>query len=80
MTDSVAGSTADEIVEISVRDNGSLKVTGRVRVVDADGALIRETEAGKAIALCRCGHSETKPFCDGKHSAEGFESCVRADA
>ena len=69
----------DEVVEVKVRDNGPLKITGRVRVVDAEGALIRETEAGKAIALCRCGHSETKPFCDGKHSAEGFESCVRAD-
>lgn len=69
-----------EIVEIKVRDNGSLKITGAVRVVDAEGQLIRETEEGSAIALCRCGHSENKPFCDGKHTAEGFDSCVRADA
>jgi CDGSH-type Zn-finger protein len=26
----------------------------------------------KKIALCRCGHSENKPFCDGKHRAHGF--------
>ncbi|MEI6448083.1 MAG: CDGSH iron-sulfur domain-containing protein [Actinomycetes bacterium] len=69
-----------ETVEVKVRDNGPLKITGHVRVVDADGNLIRETDEGQAIALCRCGHSTDKPFCDGKHSGEGFESCVRADA
>lgn len=67
-----------ETVEIKVRDNGSLRITGKVRVVDAEGNLVRETEEGGSIALCRCGHSEDKPFCDGKHSSEGFESCVRA--
>jgi CDGSH-type Zn-finger protein len=72
--------SSEEIVEVKVRDNGPLKITGHVRVVDAEGGLIRETEAGKAIALCRCGHSADKPFCDGKHSSEGFECCVRADA
>ena len=61
-----------EIVEIKVRDNGSLKITGPVRVVDAEGQLIRETEAGSAIALCRCGHSGKKPFCDGSHKRHGF--------
>ena len=69
---------SDEVVEVKVRDNGPLKITGHVRVVDAEGNLIRETEAGKAIALCRCGLSSDKPFCDGKHSSEGFDSCVRA--
>ena len=72
--------SSEEIVEIQVRDNGSLKVTGHVRVVDAEGGLIRESEAGKAIALCRCGHSADKPFCDGKHSTEGFQCDVRATA
>lgn len=67
-----------ETVEVKVRDNGPLKITGKVRVVDADGNLIRETEEDQAIALCRCGHSSDKPFCDGKHTGEGFESCVRA--
>jgi 3-phenylpropionate/trans-cinnamate dioxygenase ferredoxin subunit len=30
------------------------------------------------IALCRCGGSTTKPFCDGKHSERGFEGAERA--
>lgn len=66
-----------EIVEIKVRDDGPLKITGAVRLVDADGNLIEETE-GRPVALCRCGHSANKPFCDGAHTDAGFESCVRA--
>ena len=63
--------------EIKVRDNGPYKVTGPVRIVDPDGAVF-EVEAGRPVALCRCGHSQTKPFCDKSHREHGFESCVRA--
>lgn len=66
-----------DIVEIKVRDDGPLKVTGHVRLVDGEGNLIRETE-GRPIALCRCGLSADKPWCDGSHSGADFESCVRA--
>lgn len=58
-------------VVIKVRANGPYKVEGPARIVDADGnafALPR----GSAIALCRCGHSETKPFCDKSHRRIGF--------
>ena len=64
-------------VTITPRDNGSLKVTGPVALVDADGQRW-EVPADKAVFLCRCGHSETKPFCDGAHRAAGFQSVVRA--
>ena len=63
-------------VEIKVRDNGPYKVTGPIRLVDVDG---RAWELGEgAVALCRCGRSQTKPFCDASHREEGFESCERA--
>ena len=64
-------------VEIKVRDDGPYKVTGPVRLVDADGGVF-EVEAGRAIALCRCGQSRTKPFCDRSHREAGFASCPRA--
>ena len=64
-------------VEIKVRDNGPYKVTGPVRLVDAQGGVF-ELPAGGALALCRCGRSATKPFCDATHRDTGFESCERA--
>ncbi len=66
----------DGPVEIKVRDDGPYKVTGPVRIIDPDGGVF-EVEAGVPVALCRCGLSQTKPFCDASHKS-GFESCVRA--
>jgi CDGSH iron-sulfur domain-containing protein 3 len=65
-------------VEIKVRDNGPYKVTGPVRLIDAEGNVFDVAEG--PIALCRCGLSETKPFCDRSHRENGFESCPRAAA
>jgi CDGSH-type Zn-finger protein len=58
-------------VTIQVRENGSLKVTGPVTLVDAEGREF-ELPPGTAIALCRCGHSQNKPFCDKSHARVGF--------
>jgi CDGSH-type Zn-finger protein len=66
-------------VEIKVRDRGPYKVTGPVRLVDPEGGVWRVPE-GESIALCRCGLSRTKPFCDRSHREGGFESCERAPA
>ena len=65
-------------VEIKVRDNGPYKVTGPIRLVDVDGRAWTLEEG--PIVLCRCGHSTSKPFCDGTHKASGFESCARVEA
>jgi CDGSH-type Zn-finger protein len=64
-------------VEIKVRDNGPYKVTGPIRLVDAEGGVL-ELPEGETIALCRCGHSRSKPFCDASHRSADFASCVRA--
>jgi CDGSH-type Zn-finger protein len=69
-------------VTIKVRANGPYKVEGPVRVVDADGNEFVLPE-GSTIALCRCGHSRTKPFCDKSHKRIGFyaDDCApRVDA
>ena len=64
------------VVEIKVRDHGPYKVTGPVRLIDAEG---NTWDVGEGpIALCRCGRSATKPFCDRTHREEGWESCERA--
>ena len=54
---------------VEPRQNGPLFVRGAVRIVDPDGRLIREATR---VALCRCGASENKPFCDGSHRRVGF--------
>jgi CDGSH-type Zn-finger protein len=66
------------VVEIKVRDDGPYKVTGPVRIIDPDGGVIETVDGGGPIVLCRCGKSQTKPFCDASHKESGFESCVRA--
>ena len=67
-------------VEIKVRENGPYKVTGPVRIIDADGVEHDLAKRGETIALCRCGGSTTKPFCDGTHSRVGFQAAERAVA
>lgn len=64
-------------VEIKVRESGPYKVTGPVRLIDADGNEYEVPEEG-SIVLCRCGQSHTKPFCDSSHKTSGFEACERA--
>ena len=65
-------------VEIKVRDNGPYKVTGPIRLIDADGNEFDLGGDGAPIVLCRCGGSATKPFCDSSHKRNGFDACERA--
>jgi CDGSH iron-sulfur domain-containing protein 3 len=67
-----------QLVEIKVRENGPYKVTGPIRLIDADGREFELPDDGEPVALCRCGGSTTKPFCDGTHSKLGFEAAERA--
>ncbi|MBA4179889.1 MAG: iron-binding protein [Anaerolinea sp.] len=63
-------------VSINIRDNGPYLVKGGVVVLDADG---NSYEVKDMVALCRCGHSANKPFCDGTHKTAEFQSAPRAN-
>lgn len=52
--------------------DGPLLVRGPVTLVDQDGQEIEVHQ--KTIALCRCGRSARKPFCDGMHKAVGWKA------
>jgi CDGSH-type Zn-finger protein len=62
---------ADPVV-IRCRENGPLVVHGPVTVVDHAGNPFVPPAGKELIALCRCGASKNKPFCDGSHRACGF--------
>jgi len=64
-------------VEIRCRLNGPLVVTGPVRVVDHESQPF-DISARENVALCRCGASRRRPFCDGSHRAIGFQADERA--
>jgi CDGSH iron-sulfur domain-containing protein 3 len=61
-------------VTIKVNDNGSLRISGDVELLDGAG---NKYETKPAFSLCRCGMSKNMPFCDASHKGK-FESVVRA--
>ena len=61
-------------VTITIRENGPYVVDGEFKLVDAAGNEVPQ----KKRALCRCGGSTTKPFCDGTHSKIGFQGAIAA--
>lgn len=63
-----------DVTVIRCSRNGPLTVKGPVRLEGADGATWTDVPDGTNVALCRCGLSAVKPFCDGSHSAGGFAS------
>ena len=65
-----------EETRISTYDDGPFLVMGPVVIEDAEGNEY-PTEK-ETIALCRCGASTKKPFCDGTHSKIGFRAAQRA--
>ena len=62
---------------ISVRAAGPLVVTGELEVVDDHGAVVRRATR---LALCRCGSSDNKPYCDGTHASVDFDDPGVVDA
>lgn len=65
-------------IEIICLNNGPLRVKGSgITIKDANGNTFG-LAGREVISLCRCGHSANKPFCDGSHAREGFQSVVEA--
>lgn len=63
-----------EPLVIRCRENGPLVIEGPVRVVDHLGHEFTIPPGKDKVALCRCGHSQNKPFCDGSHRLCGFSA------
>lgn len=66
-------------VTIRCRENGPLVVTGPVRIIDHQGRAFTLPPGKDNVALCRCGQSKTRPFCDGSHRECGFAAAELAD-
>ncbi len=58
-------------LKVTLLQDGPLLIKGNVTITTASG---RQAWQGKETALCRCGASQNKPFCDGKHKEAGFKS------
>jgi len=69
-TDGGPQEEAAEELTVTPMRNGPLFLRGRARIRDAEGRVIREDTR---VALCRCGASGNKPFCDGSHNRIGFD-------
>ena len=65
-------------VKISMRPNGPFLIEGPITLNDSAGGEFALDHSKPAIALCRCGASAKRPFCDGSHKSCGFESDERA--
>jgi CDGSH-type Zn-finger protein len=63
--------------KITPTNNGSIHVEGEFTLCDPDGNQF-DLSGRKDTWLCRCGHSNDKPFCDGSHKKMEFKSEVKA--
>ena len=67
-------------ITIRLRPNGPLIIEaaspldGLLQIVDQNGTPFPIPANKPVVALCRCGQSSKKPFCDGTHKACGFIS------
>ncbi|MGQ0532882.1 MAG: ferritin-like domain-containing protein [Caulobacteraceae bacterium] len=61
----------DGAIEIAPALDGPLMVRGNMEIISGTGRVVARMQAAR---FCRCGHSNTKPFCDGTHAKVGFKS------
>ena len=72
------GRYAAAMTKITVNDHGPLRIEGTdITIVDPSGKQFGL--AGRTVvSLCRCGLSTNKPFCDGQHARQGWQSACPA--
>jgi len=63
--------------KITAMSNGPIRIEGDFAILDPEGNQFG-IGGRTAISLCRCGHSQNKPFCDGSHKRVGFQDEVHA--
>jgi len=63
---------------IRLREDGPLVIHGPFRLVNHRGEEIALPADKPLVALCRCGASGNKPFCDGSHKSCGFRGTSEA--
>lgn len=62
----------EPVASVTVCENGPLLLRGPFTLLTQDGEVV---DPGRAtVALCRCGRSAIKPFCDGTHKSVGFHA------
>jgi CDGSH-type Zn-finger protein len=71
------GSSVDDDATITPYCDGPYIIRGNFRITDQDGNPIEPGR--KTIALCRCGKSQIRPFCDGTHKLIGFRAAGGAE-
>jgi CDGSH-type Zn-finger protein len=68
-------------VKVTIFNNGPMRVEAgspeELQILDAAGASFG-LSGRTVISLCRCGLSQNKPFCDGAHNRQGFQSVCEA--
>jgi CDGSH-type Zn-finger protein len=67
-----------DVMVIRCRENGPLVLPAQVKIVDHQGNAFAIPPGRDNVALCRCGQSHTKPFCDGSHRTCGFQAAELA--
>ena len=67
-----------ETITIRCRENGPLVLPATCRIVDHRGNEFPLPQGKELLALCRCGQSRSKPFCDGSHRQSGFQAAELA--
>jgi CDGSH-type Zn-finger protein len=68
----------DPGVTITPYPDGPLIVRGPAQLIDENGEPIERSR--RTVALCRCGVSAIKPWCDGTHKLSGFRTAPPGDA